>query len=325
MHYVFCPLCGADDTTLRYAGTLNSPTLNNAAAYLCTNLGYGKHHPIVQCGGCGMVYANPRYTTNQLTQAYQEVVDPLYEQEREGRVLTFQRHLRPVEAMVGEYRGKRILDVGAYTGVFVEIAAQRGWDAYGVELSTWATTVCRERGLNVFNGTLEQAHFPSEFFDVVTAWDVVEHLDDPRLLLTEMYRVLKVGGVAVIHTIDIDAPFARLMGRHWPWLMEMHLVYFSRRTLAMMLAAVGYIVLHATPQGRYQKLSYLVSRLGWLSPRLARIGELLVKQVGLAHRAVPINLGDLVTTYATKAESRKQKAETKNHPNFTTFTNNNDI
>lgn len=303
MNYIVCPLCGADDTAVRYAGTLHSPTPTNVAAYLCTNLGYGKHHPIVQCRRCELVYANPRYATSQLTQAYQEVVDPLYEQEREGRVLTFQRHLRPIEAMVGKYKGKRILDVGAYTGVFVEIAAQRGWDASGVELSTWAATLCRERGLNVFNGTLEQANFPSESFDVVTAWDVVEHLDNPRSLLAEMYRVLKVGGIAVIHTIDIDAPFARLMGRHWPWLMEMHLVYFSRGTLAKMLATVGFTVLRATPEGRYQKLTYLVSRLAWFSPRLAQTAQTLVKRLGLEHRAVPINLGDLVTTYAQKAES----------------------
>lgn len=302
MHYVACPLCGADDTTLRYAGTLHSTTPANAAAYLCTNLGYGKHHPIVQCRRCGLVYANPRYSARQLTQAYQEVIDPLYEEEREGRVLTFQRHLRPIEAMVGAHHGKRILDVGAYTGVFVEIAAQRGWDAYGVELSTWAATLCRERGLKVFNGTLEAAQFPSDFFDVVTAWDVVEHLDAPRELLKEIYRVLKVGGIAVIHTIDIDAPFARLMGRHWPWLMEMHLVYFSRRTLAAMLSDVGFTELHATPQGRYQKLRYLVSRMGWFSPRLATAGEWVVRRLKLEGKAVPINLGDLVTTYAWKRE-----------------------
>ncbi len=306
MHYVSCPLCGADDTTLRYAGTLHSPAPANAAAYLCTNPGYGKHHPIVQCRRCGLVYANPRYATTQLTQAYQEVVDPLYEQEREGRVLTFQRHLRPIEALVGEHKGKRILDVGAYTGVFVEIAAQRGWDACGVELSTWAATLCRERGLTVFNGTLEQAQFPDNHFDVVTAWDVVEHLHDPFALLVEIHRVLKPGGIAVIHTIDIDAPFARLMGRHWPWLMEMHLVYFSRRTLAAMVEAVGFTVLHAKSEGRYQRLRYLVSRLAWLSPRLAQLGERLVHQSGLEHHAVPINLGDLVTTYGRKAEGGKQ-------------------
>jgi 2-polyprenyl-3-methyl-5-hydroxy-6-metoxy-1,4-benzoquinol methylase len=303
MHYVVCPLCGADDTILRYAGTLNASTPTNTAAYLCTNLGYGKHHPIVQCRRCGLVYANPRYAATQLTQAYQEVIDPLYEQEREGRVLTFQRHLQPIEAMVGDYRDKRILDVGAYTGVFVELAAERGWNAFGVELSTWAAGVCRERGLQVFNGTLEEAQFPADYFDVVTAWDVVEHLDEPRSLLAEIHRVLKPEGIAVIHTIDIDAPFARLMGRHWPWLMEMHLVYFSRRTLATLLSDVGFTVLRATPQGRYQKLSYLVSRLAWLSPRLARVGEWVVRRLGVDQKAVPINLGDLVTTYARKAET----------------------
>lgn len=294
-----CNLCGADDGRLLYPSTLGNgrPTLD---AYNCTNYGYGRHHAIVRCRRCALVYANPRYVQDELIDEYEQVVDPLYEQEREGRVLTFERHLQPIEALVGDFRGKRILDVGAYTGIFVETARAHGWDAYGTELSQWAAALCRERGLNVRAGTLEEAAFPDDHFDVVTSWDVVEHLNDPKGHMAEMHRVLKPGGLVVIHTIDIDAPFARLMGKRWPWLMEMHVTYFSRRTLAAMLEAVGFTVIRAEPQGRYIRLSYLASRLGAIHPALHRAADGALRRLGLGTRAVPINLGDLVTTYALK-------------------------
>ncbi|MDQ4074842.1 MAG: class I SAM-dependent methyltransferase [Chloroflexota bacterium] len=300
LEYVTCNLCGADDTEIVYPSTLNGHNEPDARAYNCTNFGYGIHHTIVKCQRCGLVYANPRFTQSDLIEEYEHVVDPLYEQEREGRVLTFQRHLEPIEQMVGDYRGKRILDVGAYTGVFVELAQQRGWDAYGTELSQWAARLCRKRGLNVKTGTLEQAEFPDDWFDVVTSWDVIEHLNDPRSHLEEVHRVLKPGGLVAIHTIDIDAPFARLMGARWPWLMEMHIVYFSRKTLARMLESVGFDVIHAEPQGRYQRVSYLVSRLQAVNHKLWRIADTATRWLQVDELAIPINLGDLVTTYAVK-------------------------
>lgn len=300
LEYVSCNLCGADDTQSLYPNTLNSKAQRGAEAYHCTNFGYGFHHAIVQCRRCGLVYANPRYPQSSLLEEYEQVVDPLYEQERQGRVLTFQRHLEPIEQMVGNHQGKRIVDVGAYTGVFVELAQQRGWDAYGTELSQWAARLCRDRDLKVKTGTLEQAEFPDNWFDVATSWDVVEHLNDPHTHLQEIHRVLKPGGLVAIHTIDIDAPFAKLMGARWPWLMEMHIVYFSRRTLARMLHTVGFDVVRAEAQGRYQKISYLVSRLQALNSTLWRVTDWLIHRLRVAALAVPINLGDLVTTYAIK-------------------------
>lgn len=300
LEYVTCNLCGANDTTLVFPSTLDNQKRLSAEAYHCTNFGYGIHHAIVKCRRCGLVYANPRFSQTDLLDEYEHVVDPLYEQERKGRVLTFERHLAPLEQMVGDHRGKRILDVGAYTGVFVEIAQQHGWDAYGTELSQWAAQVSRERGLKVQTGTLEEAEFPDDWFDVATSWDVVEHLNDPKGHLEEVRRVLKPGGILAVHTIDIDAPFARVMGARWPWLMEMHIVYFSRRTLATMLTNAGFQVLRAEAQGRYQKVSYLVSRLQAVNGVLWRVSDWLIRKLRLDALAVPINLGDLVTTYAVK-------------------------
>lgn len=298
-----CNLCGADDTELLYPSTLPdeaAPT-GELESLKCTSSRYGIHPPIVRCRRCGLVYANPRPEATALLNAYEAVVDETYLEERDGRVLTFRRHLEPLERLTGPANGRRILDVGCHVGIFLEIATERGWDAWGVEPSRWAAEQARRRGLNVITGTLAHANFPDGFFDLVTLWDVIEHLSDPRAELVEVHRVLKPGGLVCLHTMDIESPFARLLGHRWPWLMEMHLYYFSRSTLAALLTRTGFEVIESRVQGRFLRLGYALSRLQAFSPLLADLMGRTVRALGMATAPIPINLGDLFTTYARKA------------------------
>jgi ubiquinone/menaquinone biosynthesis C-methylase UbiE len=300
MEHVPCNLCGADDSVVRYPSTVKRGESGDWRSFRCTHSGYGRHDAIVQCQRCGLVYTDPRPDGNDIVETYQAVEDPLYLEEREGRVLTFEHHLKPLERITGPPNGRPLLDVGCYTGVFVEIAARHGWDAWGLEPSRWAVEQARARGLHVMQGTLDTAELPEGGFDVVTMWDVIEHLTDPRRALQRSHRLLNPGGLVVVHTIDIESAFARLMGARWPWLMEMHIYYFSRRTLRAMLEGCGFRVLSDRPQGRYLRLGYLMSRVGALAPLVGRPAEWLVTKLGLRGLEVPVNLGDLFTAYAVK-------------------------
>jgi len=301
MEHVRCNLCGADDAVVRYPCTINQGESGDWRAFRCTHSGYGRHHAIVQCQQCGLVYTDPRPDGHDIIETYRAVEDPLYIEEREGRVLTFEHHLKPLERLTGPPKGRPLLDVGCYIGVFVEIAARHGWNAWGVEPSRWAVEQAQARGLRVVQGTLETADLPEAYFDVVTMWDVIEHVTDPLGTLQQAYRLLKPDGLVVVHTIDIDSLFARLVGARWPWLMEMHIYYFSRRTLRTMLEKCEFQVLSDRPQGRYLRLGYLMNRVGALVPLVGRPAEWMVTQLGLRGLAVPVNLGDLFTAYARRA------------------------
>ena len=299
MEYVTCNLCGHDDTRVRFPSTLPEGTPpQNVEAFRCTSPGYGRHHTIVKCQNCGLIYTNPRFTGDEILDSYAAVEDPLYLEERDGRVLTFERHLRPLEKIKAP-PGK-LVDVGAYTGVFVEIAAQHGWEAYGVEPSQWAVEQARARGLHMIEGTLASPELANASCDVVTMWDVIEHVADPFGELTQADRLLKPGGLLVVHTMDIDSGFARLMGGRWPWLMEMHIYYFSRRTLKHMLEKAGFTVIRIEPQGRYLRLGYFATRIGGFSPLLGRLLSKVFRVLHVNEMPVPLNFGDLVTAYALK-------------------------
>lgn len=293
-----CSLCGGTNTVGRYPDTRQGSE-RDVSAFRCTHAGYGRHFKIVQCRNCAFVFSTPRPIKEDIAQLYSDVEDPVYVNELDGRALTFANRAKSVAS----YRTPpgRLLDVGAYAGSFVAAARNAGFEAEGLEPSKWATEEARRSGIPVRQGSLAPGIFPSATFDVVTLWDVIEHLSDPLTDLRQSASLLKSGGLIVVHTMDVDSVFARLMGSRWPWFMEMHLHYFSRHTLRSMLDKAGFDVVQIVAEGRSVSTGYLVSRLeGLLGRRLASPLAWAVRTLGLERVQLGINLGDLVTAYAVK-------------------------
>lgn len=301
MEHAVCNLCGSDDTVLCFPDT-RTYSLNGSdwRAYCCTYPGYGIHPPIVRCLHCGLIYTNPRPRREAIIENYEVVEDPLYLANRPAREVTFRKHLSAFERFTGPGDGRRLLDVGSYVGVFVEVAQEAGWDSWGIEPSRWAVNYAKARGVNVVLGTMEDADFEEESFYALTMWDVIEHFRDPLAELRRTYKMLQPGGWLAVHTMDIDSLFARLMGPRWPWLMDMHVYYFTRRTLRMMLRKVGFRVAAIRPQGRYLHLNYLMTRLRPYSPTVADLIDRAAHLLRVDALALPINFFDLITAFAQK-------------------------
>ncbi len=296
-----CNLCGADDARQLFPDTRAEDRRSGSTErYRCTSSGYGKHHAVVRCARCGLVYASPRDGDEAIRQSYEQVVDELYVEERRGRVLTFERNFRPLQAEMAGVPQPRLLDVGCYVGIFLEIASRHGWEAWGVEPSLWAAGEAARRGLRVAAGTLATVELPAASFDVVTLWDVIEHLTDPKAELRRINRLLKPGGLVCIHTIDVGSPLPRLLGPRWPWLMEMHLYYFTRQTMARMLQMTGFQTVRQFAQGRYALLDYLLAQFGAVNAGASRALRGAARRLGLGDWPIPVNLGDLFTTLARK-------------------------
>jgi SAM-dependent methyltransferase len=136
----------------------------------------------------------------------------------------------------------RLLDVGCATGEFLAYMAEHDWEVQGVEPSHTAVQVARqEYGLNVFAGDLAQAQLPERHFDVVTLWDVLEHLHDPRAELAEVHRILDDDGLLVMQIPNTRSLDAALFGTFWIGLdMPRHLYLFFPESLEAMLARSGF-------------------------------------------------------------------------------------
>lgn len=181
------------------------------------------------------------------------------------------RHLPPRLPSRG-----RLLDVGCAAGFFLA-EARRHYEVQGVELSAWSSAFARERlGLPVFTGTLAQAALPASSFDIVTLWDVIEHVPDPVAVLTEAARVLAPGGALVLTTGDRGSAYARRKGPEWhlltpPW----HLTFFDRGTLARAAARAGLRLRHLASEGVAGDGGFWRHPFGRLAGRLLDRGDIL--------------------------------------------------
>lgn len=177
-------------------------------------------HPVqCRCSGCGLIFANPRATLEELDTFYESYYAArfphylLTEREFDDRVREVRGHLLDV---VGERRGK-FLEIGFGSGAILRAAVSMGLDAYGLELSQQAVDVARtQRGLpNTWCSSLENRAFDPAQFDVIYAWHVIEHVADLDAFVTEMHRVLKPGGLLFIGTECGTHTVATTLFRAW--------------------------------------------------------------------------------------------------------------
>ncbi len=132
-----------------------------------------------------------------------------------------------------------ILDVGCGTGANLEMLAQFG-KAEGVDVSDDALEFCRKKGLTVQKGLAETLPYADETFDLTTALDVVEHLDNDIAGLKEMHRVTKAGGYSLIFVPAFM----------WLWGVQddvsNHRIRYTKKQIVERLEKAGFTVERAT-------------------------------------------------------------------------------
>ena len=296
MVYVPCNLCGAAEYKVLYSGRRGSLTALPAQAFRCTSLQHGDFTNIVQCARCGLLYESPREPEKIIEDRYQQVEDAVYVREREGRVRTYSAMMPAIEKYVGP--PGRVLDIGCYLGVFLDVARERHWETVGIEPSAWAAERTRERGHEIINAPLRLSHLPPESFDLVTLWDVIEHLHDPLTQLREIHSLLRPGGIFALTTMDTGCLYAKMCGRRWPWYMRMHLYYFTRGSLARMLELAGFQVLEIERAKRIVSLRYFLEKAAAALRPIAPLLELLAVPFGSLY--VSVDFGDNIILIARK-------------------------
>jgi len=230
---------------------------------------------------------------------YEEVEDPAYVAGHRGRVATFRSQLNTVTRRLG--RRGRILEIGAYTGVFLSLARDQGWEVEGLEPSRWAVEqAATTYGLRVRQGMLSADAFPASCFDAVVMWDVIEHLTDPMIAARAAFHFLKPGGLFALSTMDIASAAARISGDKWPWLMSMHRVYFSRATMRRMLEEAGFVDIRFVTHVRRIGLSYLAERMATRLPTIGSALGAVARTLSWGDVVVPFTIGDLFEVYARK-------------------------
>jgi len=295
-----CNLCKSDDAKKVYKSTITN-RYDDHISFTCTNNRHSEHFQVVKCKKCGLYYCSPRLGMNNLARIYSNVQDTIYKEELNGRIKTFKRNLKNLSK---HKSNGTLLDIGCSIGVFLSIAKKDGWEVSGIEPSSW----CAEQGKKIFN--LKDNLFVKDIkdldklnkkYDVITMWDVLEHLDDPMQALIICKETLKEGGILAMSTVNIGSLYAKILGKRWPWLMTMHIYYFDKSTIRKYLDKVGLDLLEIRTYKHTISLNYLLYKLKSINIILYTIGK-FIKKFLLFDKNIYLDVafGDFMEIYAQK-------------------------
>lgn len=297
-----CPVCGSRDHRTRFdvpnAGTEGGVS---AEAFRPSSERYGGAvGRIVQCRACSHGFVAELPATDAIANAYAEAADPVSLREEAGQVETGRRALADIERFLAP---GRVLDIGCWTGSFLLAARERGWTPVGLEPSGWAAARARERGLEVHEVDLKNHGLEPGSFRLVVMCDVIEHLESSYDAVTIAGELLEEGGGLFLTLPDAGSLMARVLGKRWWSVLPMHLQYFTRRSLQLLLQRCGFEVRSMSTHPKVFTARYYAERLGGYSGRLQGVAVRSAQLLGFADRLVAPDFRDRMAVVATRSRS----------------------
>ncbi len=310
-----CNLCGSDKYSVIYK-TYSGDISFEPEPYKITDDAISAPIRVVKCNSCGLVYAHPMPDAKKLADSYVNMVDERYIAEEAGRRKSARSTLKILRKLKSP-PGK-LLDVGCAAGFFLDEARKEGWEIYGVELSTWASSFAKDKLKidTIFRGTLEDARYPDNHFDAVVLTDSIEHLVDPKGTLVEIRRILKGRGVLCVNTPDCDSLASKILKARWWGVKQSHLYYFSRKTLGKMLEVSGFEPVKARLHPRTFSVKYWFDKLKTYNEALYKIFAPLANSKALRNKLITVNFGDQIEIYARRAR-RLEYLDELEKPSYT--------
>jgi 2-polyprenyl-3-methyl-5-hydroxy-6-metoxy-1,4-benzoquinol methylase len=299
---VECNLCQSTDFKLLHKGNID---LNSSDRFSQ----YSWYGDLYQCEACGFVTQELKHSVDEILQLLK---DEKYLDETIGDLNLEEKgvQFRKLISMMKKsctVKDAKLLDVGANTGVFLREFKEYSSDIQGIEPSEEAAKAARELfGHNVQNAVVAEAQIDDDQFDIITMWDVIEHLYDPRNDLETLFKKLKPGGVIFITTHDASDWFAKTMGANYPAYMYQHFFHFSHATLTLMLENVGFRVVGLNSFCKSWSYGYLREMLSkiWPDSLLISFLRVLMKPVLLIPGAAQCQISVPISNFFIIAAQR---------------------
>jgi len=226
-----CDLCGGDEHKFLFEAKDRLHGFEGTFSY-------------VMCKNCGLVFMNPQVSPDDIVKFYPPDYEPhkakVHTKQQDRSVIKNRLKKMPfVSALCKKLSGQsRVLDVGCGNGNFLyEIKTATGCEVYGIDISkTTAETARQNYGIDVFTGTIMESPFPDNFFDAITAWAFLEHVNNPSEVLLRMSNLLKKDGLCIISIPNFNSFNARLFKNKWYHLdCPRHLYIYTKRTITGLL------------------------------------------------------------------------------------------
>lgn len=258
---------------------------------------------IFACESCKVQFMDPQLSDVEITELYSEAYykswgvsgDSENESSKQMKIDTFKLRLAQIQKLVP--RGK-ILDIGCATGFFLEAARDLGYEPFGIELSDYSSQLAKKKFGNesIFHGKLEDSPFQAKSFDVISMFDLIEHVRVPSQTLGIAASLLKNEGIIVITTPDNSSLSNKLMGKKWTHYKKEHFYYFDKQSLQYIATQNQLNIVYSERSKKALNINYLHTQLNvyrhWLfTPIMNLLHSILPKK--LCAKNIHIAIGEI--------------------------------
>jgi SAM-dependent methyltransferase len=200
--------------------------------------GRQEQYTLLRCPACSLVWLSNPPKPSEMHRHYTDAYDRLISAAGENSPRRWRD--RNV-ALAPHKQSGALLDLGCSSGAFLQSLCGKGWDLAGIEMSEKSANQAQAKsGATVFVGDILDAQFPSESFDVITCFDVFEHLYEPRRVMVKVEEWLKPGGIFYVLVPNVDSAEGRVFGTYWHGLeLPRHLFHYSPASLKFLAQSAG--------------------------------------------------------------------------------------
>ncbi|MFT7588933.1 MAG: 2-polyprenyl-3-methyl-5-hydroxy-6-metoxy-1,4-benzoquinol methylase [Limisphaerales bacterium] len=193
-------------------------------AYLCS------------CDNCGFVFARRVPSNEELVTHYEG-----YGRNDYLSPITIKRYNEILDEFEPYRKTNRLLDVGCGIGYFLEVAKERGWEVYGTEYTDEAVNICRSKGVTMHSGMLDPSNYDPASFDILTSFEVIEHINNPKEEIVNSAKLLRDGGLYYLTTPNFNSLLRyKLKSDYNVICYPEHLSYYTPKTIRKLFNSVGF-------------------------------------------------------------------------------------
>lgn len=209
--------------------------LISGTADLKTLAGYEDHY-LVKSKKTGFVFCSRIPTEKELIDHYSQ-----YSRNNFISPITINNYQELLKSFEPFRKTGKILDVGCGDGYFLAEAKKMGWEVYGTEFTDDAIEVCSEKGIKMKQGILNPDHYAPDFFDVITSFEVLEHINNPQEEVKNIHSILRKGGLVYLTTPNFNAIERYILKERYSVIeYPEHLSYYTPKTLNYLFQKNGF-------------------------------------------------------------------------------------
>ncbi|HRH63971.1 MAG TPA: class I SAM-dependent methyltransferase [Bacteroidia bacterium] len=214
-------------TSCTVCGSNSIPALNGyEAAHLC------------KCSNCTFVFTKKIPTESELIAHYET-----YPRTNSISAITIKRYNELLDTLEKFRNTNNLIDVGCGDGFFLETAKRRDWNVYGTEYTDQALKICKEKGIHMHQGKLDAINYPPNFFDVITSFEVIEHINNPKEELQHFSKILRKGGAVYVTTPNFNSVSRYTLKSKWNVIeYPEHLSYYTQKTLSYLFRSENFSI-----------------------------------------------------------------------------------